>query len=67
MNFLGDYMEKYDPLWNDINKLLLCLRDFNAVGFVDDYYFRMYDNEAPGELLKQQIDKLQEYLDNSNG
>lgn len=58
-------MNKYDPLWLDLNNLLSYLRSSNVVSLVNDYYFQ-YGNHAPGYLLKSQIDIVQKHLDDSD-
>lgn len=52
-----------DELYNDINTLLTYL---NASGFcvveILDRHYLKFGNSAPGELLRQKIDKLQARL-----
>lgn len=58
-------MKKYDELWHSINNLLSYLRSFDVVGKTNDYYLKKYNNNAPGEVIKKQIDELQKQLDNA--
>ena len=53
-------MEKYDTLWQDINTILSYLR--HDIAIIDSYY-KEYDNDAPGSLYREQINKLQKHLD----
>lgn len=58
-------MEKYGELWNDINTMLSYLRSepFTVPWLMDEFFLKQYGNSAPGELMRMQIEKLQQHLD----
>lgn len=62
-------MEKYDELWNDINTMLAYLRykPFSVPWLMDEFFLKQHGNSAPGELMRMQIEKLQQHLDKSEG
>ena len=55
---------KYSPLYDDQNTLLSMLKSSNVVRLVHQQY-SIWNNTAPGELLQEQIQKLQRYLDDA--
>ena len=57
-------MKKYDRLWNDLNNLLSLLRGGHEIRAIEEY-FAKYDNDAPPQLLRAYIDKLEEHLNNA--
>jgi len=58
-------MKKYDTLWSELNKLLSQLRASNVRKLVDDFYLK-YDNQAPGLLLTETMQKLQTLLNEAD-
>ncbi len=55
-------MKDERELLNDLSSLLALLRQFDAVSLVGEYY-RRYSNPAPESLLREQIEKMQSYLE----
>jgi hypothetical protein len=70
-------MEKYDELWNDLNTLMSYLKGnpafrtandsygYEVVQLINNRYKTMYNNTAPGILLKDALDKIQKHLDSA--
>jgi hypothetical protein len=48
----------------EVNKLLGMLRSFDVIRLITEYFYGKYENNAPQELLKEQIEKVQKLLEN---
>lgn len=57
-------MKYRDEVWSDLNNLLAHLRSFNTIKLIEDYY-KSYDNSAPSQLVREDMDRLQKHLDNA--
>lgn len=54
-----------NDLYDELNVLLRMLDDGprDVPQLMDDFYLHRFGNSAPGKLMRQQIAKLQSYLD----
>ena len=57
-------MYMYDELWHDLNNLLSCLRASGVQKLVDEKYAK-FNNDAPGWVLNERINRVQAWLDNA--
>ncbi len=61
-------LRKHNTVWEDINTLLRFLDGGpkTVPDCVDDYFLRQFGNSAPGELLRDQIKRVQKHLENAD-
>ena len=57
-------MHLYDEVWQDVNTLLSYIRASDVQELIDAKYAK-YNNNAPGNLFKVQVARLQKHLDDA--
>ena len=55
-------MKKYSTEWHALNTLLSYLLSADVVQLVNEHY-QQFGNDAPGKLMKRQIELCEEILD----